>query len=468
MEREQISYDMVDPLQHEKPFFVREKTVKTFEKKKFPFFKLAVYAVVIPAMIFLIGLLYIGGIWNPVKRVTDLDYLIINDDIGCNLDICKQFGLTEKKVGDAYAQIKESGAGKFVYEVNKGEDYARQQIEDYNYWAVIYVPKDFTNNVFTNLNVTEIEGKAVNVKIIYDESRSYTTVTYVKKAFGLIEKAFFNSFISGEKSLTNQLNAGFQQLAQVTHSDPVTVDFKTPFYINGIQYTEENLRPVNGFGQNFSTFISLIIIWIGTIATSIISHFFYPFEKHWIEKKNATHAIAKTMILKGFVCAALMFIITVVIPLFCGDVQNQKGFAALLFFSFFFSFAGLGINNFLIHLLPFIFYYLVVVCLMIFQLVSCGGLVDLGIEPNFWNLGKALPMYYGVREIKYIYWGTGDQFQLTNILVLAAWAAVSIIASYFLYFLELKTKRRRWLKMNEVVETEEYVHQEQPSEEKLI
>lgn len=435
-----VSYDKIDPLENEKPFFVSEngKIYQAVQKKekKFPTFHIILFGIAIPLITLIMGMIYIGGLWNPVEKVTELNYVIVSSDKGCYTPICAKMGLDEKiNIGNFYSQLDGKG-GHFTL-VTGDRQKALDMIEHHDYWAALYVPENFTSDLLLNLNaINKVALVPVEVDFIYDEVRSYTTMNFIKKAFSMMEKAFFNSLVKkfDEKGNFNPL-----------------------FLIEGINYKDVNLHPISGFGQNFATFIFLLIVWIGTIATSIISHFYFPFEDHWLLKKTTKQPILKAVTAKITFSICIMVIIDVicsVIPYFCGgEFEIQKGYWAFLGFIIFFSLSGLGINNLLIHTLPFIFFYLFAVTFMFLQLLSCGGLVDNDIQYDFFKIGRAFPMYYGVKEIRYIYWKSGDHYQKKNCLIIALWAAVTIIASLFMYYLELRVKRRRWL--NSIEENQE-------------
>jgi len=434
---EMISYDKVDPLPTENPFYYKENSAVnkfiTEKEKKFPYIRMTLFAIIIPLMTFIMGMFYIGGIWNPVSKIKDLHYIIYNEDAGCvkTHPICVATHQDETtNLGNFYALLngpngEGTEGGKF--DVAKGtlED-AINKVEKHEYWVALHIPQNFTISVLSNLNaVSSTNYVEVVVDKVYDEARSYTTVTFIKKAFEKMQDAFF------------------QQVAK--DREEKGTPFNPPFLINGITYKDINLYPVTGFGQNFATFVSFILIWIGTIATALITHFVFPLENHWLEK-NVSHAIAKTMMFKSLTNGILLFVICVIvsiIPLCCGEVTMTKGYAAVLFFFFFFSFTGLGINNCLIHLFHFINFYLIACTLMMFQLISCGGIIHRHIQYGFFKLGKIFPMFYAVRELKYIYFGSGKHTQTTNLLVIAAWAIVSMAAALTLYYIELRVKQAK-------------------------
>jgi len=435
---DEISYDKIDPLLGEKPFYISDKN-KAYQglqkkEKKFPIIHIVIFAFFIPIVAFVMGMIYIGGIWNPIKNVPDLEYVIVNQDKGCIAPICEKMGLNSTfNMGSFYQQL--DGKGGHFTMVNGNRDSAIKMIEDHEYWVALYIPEDFTIKVLQNLNeVSSLNNNTVvpvETEFIYDEVRNYTTMRFVLKAFEIMKVAFFNSLV---KKFDDK--GGFNPL----------------FLIDGIIYKENNLHAVTSFGQNYSSFIFLLIAWIGTISTSIISHFYFPFENHWVEKKDAKKPILKTMLIKIVFCISLnIFVDTIVsiIPFFCsGSYVIQQGYFKFLAFIVFFALSGLGVNYLLIHILPFIIYYLVVVTILFFQLLSCNGIVDLIVQPKIFNIGKYLPMYYGVRETKYLFWGSGKQYRSKNFLVISIWASVLISFSLLLYYLELRAKRRRALKRN--------------------
>ncbi|OUM70047.1 hypothetical protein PIROE2DRAFT_57095 [Piromyces sp. E2] len=434
-ELQTVSYDKIDPLKDEKPFYISEKAYQKIQnkEKKFPTYHILLFALVIPIVSLLMGMIYIGGIWNPIKKIPDLNYIIINHDKGCYTPECAKMGIDKNTNLGVYYQQLDGKGGHFSI-ISGDRNKAIDMVENHEYWAALYVPENFTINVLMNLNaVNNSTLVPVETELIFDEVRNYTTMKFILKAFNMMEEAFFNSLVKKfeEKGSFNPL-----------------------FIIEGIHYKEINLHKVNSFGQNFSSFIFLLIIWIGTIATSIISHFYFPFENHWVEKKDTKHPILKAMITKISVIVLINIVIDVissVIPFFCGTFEIEHGYWKLLGFLLFFSLSGLGVNNLLIHILPFIFYYFTAITFMFLQLLSCGGLLDNDVQPEFFKIGKAFPMFYGVRETRYLYWGSGKQYRTENFLVIGIWAIVSIIGSLYMYYLELCVKRKRFLKRNEFI-----------------
>jgi len=193
-----------------------------------------------------------------------------------------------------------------------------------------------------------------------------------------------------------------------------------------------------------------MLIWISSISASIITHFYFPLESYWLETNKKIHnPFFKVIITKIVTCCIMtlfMSFVIIIIQVICGNMTMEKGYAAFYFFLFFFSLAGLTVNNALIHLMPFICYYMFALIFMMLQVTTCGGILDHSLQKGFWKIGRALPMYYGVRQLKNIYWGVGEHTTVVNILVILAWIVVFSIITLLLYKMELRTKKEKWLR----------------------
>ncbi|ORX65368.1 hypothetical protein BCR32DRAFT_115150 [Anaeromyces robustus] len=434
---EMVSYDKVDPLPTENPFYFNEDSkINQFvqkAEKKFPFVHMSIFLLIIPLMAFLMAMFYIGGIWEPTAKdkLNNLKYIIVNEDEGCVSPICQAIGLNSNlNIGNSYAELNSQGYGQF--EVITGDEAkAIDLIDKQDCWISLHIPKSFTSDIISNLKaINATKYKDVTVDQYYSEARSYTTVNFAKKTLSKLTRGLFLKLVENFEDKGG---------------------FKPEFLFNSIIYKENSLRTVEEYGQYFCTFVSFILLWIGTIATALITHFVFPLENHWIEKKDVNHAIAKTISAKALTCGIIMFVISLIIsiiPLCCGNVRMDKSYAAVLFFFFFFSLSGLGVNNLLVHLFHFINFYLVACAFMILQFITCGGVIHRDLQFGFFKIGKAFPMFSAVREIKYIYWGEGKHHQAGNILIILGWAVVFLAASFYLYYLELKVKRAKYLKRN--------------------
>jgi len=437
-----ISYDKIDPLPTEKPFYSKDDSkINQFlakNEEKFPWIHMGIFGIVIPFFTFLMGLFYIGGIWNPIEKIPELNYLVINEDAGCVGVQCTG-AFKNINLGSSFDGLNGKGAGNF--EVTNGTiENAIDKIDKHEYWMALHVPQNFTMTILANLLSTDKTD--VVVTRVYDEARSFTTVTFVKKVFDKVQEAF-------HAELIKEIEKKMEALSVLTSSTPMT--FNPLFRIEGITYVDNNLYPIDVYGQYFCTFVSFILIWIGTIAVALITHFVFPLEGHWVEKKDTQNAIAKTIGAKTATTVALLFVICLIIsiiPLCCGTVTMKKGYGAVLFFFFFFSLSGIGVNNLIVHLFHFINFYLIACTFMILQFITCGGVIHRDLQYSFFSIGKAFPMFYATREIKYIYFGSGKHTQASNILIILGWAIIFLVASYYLYYLELKTKRKNYLKRN--------------------
>jgi len=83
---------------------------------------------------------------------------------------------------------------------------------------------------------------------------------------------------------------------------------------------------------------------------------------------------------------------------------------------------------------------------LMLQITTCAGILDHSVQYGLWKIGRALPMYYGVRQLKVIFWKVGEHTTGINILVISLWIFVFAILSLVSYSFELKNKREKYLR----------------------
>jgi len=125
-----------DPLVHEQPFFIRSGSSKIADstyyeryknyqksrgvqieekkKSKFPLRPLFLYLIFISLFAFIFGFIYIGGLWNPGKKLLGMNYVIVNNDKGCYTSACDRLGLDKStNLGNYYKKLDGTG-GRFT------------------------------------------------------------------------------------------------------------------------------------------------------------------------------------------------------------------------------------------------------------------------------------------------------------------------------------------------------------------
>ena len=80
-----IMYDKIDPSENGYPFIIIDdgKFYQIIQKKE----KKILFGIIITLISLIISIFYIGGIWNPIKKVMELNYIIVNNDKGCYTSI---------------------------------------------------------------------------------------------------------------------------------------------------------------------------------------------------------------------------------------------------------------------------------------------------------------------------------------------------------------------------------------------
>jgi len=116
VQSEMISYDKIDPLPTENPFYFNEdskiNTIIKEKEKKFPWIHMSSFIIIIPLITFLMSMFYIGGMWNPVQKMENLKYVVVNEDVGCNIDsVCG--AMKGQNLGEFYGKLDGQGVGTF-------------------------------------------------------------------------------------------------------------------------------------------------------------------------------------------------------------------------------------------------------------------------------------------------------------------------------------------------------------------
>jgi hypothetical protein len=426
--------------------------------KKFKYIFFGMLCVLFPLVITIYGIVYFGGLWDPMSRLKNLKVSIVNKDVGCPpetnllcLIISSMLPATMPiqaiKIGDEIVNnIKQNDQAKDIFDWQIEDltlDQSKQIVEDYDRWGVIYIPEDFTQNILSQIDksgmsdVNAVMGpilaaknmttqdliqqygfSAINsvtkstqasINYIYDTARSYTSVTFVVTVFETIDRV-----------LKKGVALGMYQKVAATG----LAKFNNNFYLNAYDSNYVDIHPLRNFGQNFASFMLFVIIYIAAIATNLVYRKYRPFNNYIQTKKTnssiITAAFAKigiNMVYMLVVCALMMLVMFMF-----GDGQHEKStFCAYLIFVLW-AFISLTFCHIVSNILPLLPFLGVCVIFLVIQLATCGGIIANKLQPGFWNIGKAFPMYYATAEMKYLLFNTGGRFNGRNILALILWA----------------------------------------------
>jgi len=436
--------------------------------KKFKYFFFGMLCVLFPLVITIYGVFYFGGLWDPLSRLKNLKVSIVNKDVACPLQnpLCMAVAskaptiATEsigKTIKDSIMANPESAKIFDWQEDDFDLEQSRKAVGDYDRWGVIYIPEDFTQNIISQLDTSglatpeniaafaqalhmtpeQIQGLFANaiasakkpeIHYIYETARSYTSVTFVSTVFETLDKTL-------KKSIAQAM---YQKVVASGNGA-----FKNEFYLNAFESVYEDLRPIHNFGQNFASFILFVVVYIAAIATTLVYRKYRPFN-NYIQSEKSTKSIFVASFTK--ICINMIYMILassfmmLVIFMF-GNAQHEKStFCAFLIFVLW-SFISLVFCQLISNLLPLLPFLGVCVIFLVIQLATCSGIVAVQLQPGFWNIGKALPMYYATAEMKYLLFDTGGRFSGRNVLALLLWAAGLAVLDFISSLVQLRNVR---------------------------
>lgn len=154
------------------------------------------------------------------------------------------------------------------------------------------------------------------------------------------------------------------------------------------------------------------------------------------------------------VACAFMMLVTF---MFGGGQHENNLFCGYLIFVLW-AFISLTFCHVVSNLLPLLPFLGVCVIFLVIQLATCGGIVAVPLQPGFWNIGKALPMYYATAEMKYILFDTGGRFSGRNILALLLWALGLAILDVITCVFQLRNVRNLAPQQTKDIEKQDMTH----------
>ncbi|KAF9975159.1 hypothetical protein BGZ73_001267 [Actinomortierella ambigua] len=412
--------------------------------------------------------LYLGALWQPLSRVRNVDILFYNGDAGFDYSNTPAqiqqltIGITKNQTLGEMVQAKimdPNGALNHVVRWNDWSDrkgLTREelvdQVEKGEFWGLLYVPSNFSNNYlsFAPSNTgPATQPKVIDMEYIFDQGRGYGTHSLIEKFVSRSLDAFGRAFETS--LLTSPVNT---TLLATMH--PM-------FWVNTLHYTETVLHPVKVYGANFASYVTFIVLYIGAMLTVYSIAKFLPntietlgiLGLEVVDETGTTTpnrpfskfpalqiAIARYFLALLF---SLMHTIFVwMVPQILDGHQNEGGNAGQIFFFIWFtSWSFVSILSFLCQLLTADGFQGPATMLMILMFTSSSGILDWSVMPGFFRIGYAFPFSYGVRGLRYFYFGSQQNNMWINWLVILGWIVVPGIATMLMARTNIRIRRQQ-------------------------
>ncbi|KAJ3150628.1 hypothetical protein HDU89_003036 [Geranomyces variabilis] len=424
---------------------VLESTSFWFRRTVFPHVwspQIGILWLVTSIIVVLYALMYLGGIWDPLAHIHNARVGVINADAG--FTTLSTYTPQSQAVVNAITQgvpmghaFVESLFGtealrvRLDYqnatdEIGTSHDDAIAAVDRGDFWGVLYVPANFSDNFLSSLNLNTTDGSTVKqttmgIEYIFDQGRSYTISNFV----GQIVTA----------SITALQQGLALKLANGTSSSPALV--KPAFYIQPIYLAQGRRHPVLWFGANLATYISLLVMWLSSMLTvTVITKLFIEKIPHLTGVRHTEglpHAkfssgqimLASMLIGVAFTFFHALWLWIVLYGLGGRDLFQHGGPGSVFGFLFFFSLACFGFIALLNVLVGVDALAVPAAIFLIFQIVSSGAIVDHVGMPGIMRSGAAFPFYWGLRIMKAHVFGSGVDDLWRSYVVLTAWIIIS-------------------------------------------
>ncbi|TPX57780.1 hypothetical protein PhCBS80983_g03567 [Powellomyces hirtus] len=368
-------------------------------------------------VVVLYGLMYLGPTMDPLSYLHRAPVAIVNNDAGYTT----LSSLTNEAAALVNSLTRGIPMGTVFTQGLLGNDAIRSRLAWYNatgithdsaiaqvdsgdYWGIIYIPSNFSDNFVTNLNLntsTPVAQTQMSMEYIFDQGRSFTISNFI------------NQIVTA--SVTGVTNGLALSLANSTASQPALV--KPAFYINPVYLASGRMHPVIKFGYNLATYIVLLLMWLGSMmSVTVIHKLFIAKIPHLTGVKVAeglpparfsSQQIVAASFLLGLAFSLFHAFLAWCILYGLGGSEAFQGGSPVIC-----GVDGLAVPASL---------------LLIFQIVSSGGIVDHIAMPGFMKLGYAFPFFWGLHAMKAYMFGSLVNELYKSYLVLAAWAVGATI-----------------------------------------
>ncbi|KAI9011528.1 hypothetical protein BC832DRAFT_608224 [Gaertneriomyces semiglobifer] len=438
--------------------------------------EVSVLWIVTSVVITLYALLYMGSAWDPQGRLPHLPVAFLEDDAGyttmSSLSPTSQ-ALVKSMTNDTSIGMRLAQAWMENPELKNrlqwtsitqdfksrpdARDEAIRLVERGDYWGVLYIPKNISDNYLTNLNLGQTpsaQRQQMSVEYIWDNGRHYTISTYAFQVVSASLNAISHAFAT--------------QLAAGTSGSPALV--KPEFYISPISLSSTKQHPVPVFGVNISSYIMLLLMWLSAMMSITVIYKLFlanigrltgvrpgpaasvlkkprPISEEHRASSNANIKFPSFQIALATVSLGGIFAFThallawgVLVGLGGLDIVVHGNAGALFGFLFYFSFSCLGFVALLCVAFGVDGFAVPASVLLILQLTSSTALASFETMPGVMRMGIAFPFYWGLKGTRAYLTGSQTHELSKCYWVLLGWGFGSVL----LAILIATRKVKRW------------------------
>ena len=256
---------------------------------------------------------------------------------------------------------------------------------------------------------------------IWDQGRSLPTYSFLSTTL--------TAALAGLSSaVTRQI---YSNIAALPYGTNIV---KAAFLFSPVPVLSVDVHPVSHYGMNFFSYLSGLVLWIGSIVTmtvvikwsSGVERRFFASHSQTPTNLHAGFGISIRVLLVALINIVQAALVLSVLPALGGGGITAYGYGHLFVWLWYSAFCmSLTVGGLVALVGPEVF-QLFATLWLILQLTSSGGLIDQVLQPGFYQIGVAFPLYYVVQGNRTILFGSYYHIE-KDALVLFGWAVGSLI-----------------------------------------
>ncbi|KAJ3273663.1 hypothetical protein HDV01_004272 [Terramyces sp. JEL0728] len=393
-------------------------------------------AVLVSVVCFLYAFLYLSTLWDPASRMSNVPVAVLNADAGFDFTNYadkkdKILALTKNHtLGEAVSYILFSPDSSASSLLNWQPispfitlDDLNTRLEHGDYWGYIYIPQNFSqtlllNTVNTTSHLDSNASGSMSIMFGFDQARQQTVTSLLSKlvvgTFTAISQGLANEFVAFAEKSPN----GYNDLLV----SPKILDSFITVYIH-------NIHPINVYGQNFSTYIVGVVLWIACLTITSIT--FKYFEMGFNNIKES-YSDTRFILRYQFYCNIFPFFLTFVASgsIFLmltilnrgTDFPGGKEPIAIFLFIWLSTVAYLQINCLTATLVGYNNFGMIMSLFLILQLATSAAILDPIVMNSVTDITFVLPMHYSVKGLRCLLLGSQCNYMGRDVGILFAWA----------------------------------------------
>ncbi|KAL0484564.1 nitrosoguanidine resistance protein [Acrasis kona] len=332
----------------------------------------------------LIIALQLGATWSPTSFTQNIDIVVVDHD--------------QSIVGSILQNILANVTGlsiRFDYTIDDPYNYILTE----GAWGALVIPENFTKNFYAGLDGQKPYSQSLSY--IFDQGRHYGGINVINRLL----YAYMNA---SSTVIIDSLAKNYKGGILTTNVDPQIL-------FNPVPITEINIRPITHTGEDGA--VSLCMMYLFLLATASASNV----SALWnvLLGKVRLYQILLIRTAHNFINAVLICLAICMI-MFAFGSEFMSGIVPFWLYLVLVMLTFMQIVELIVVTCGPFFIFLYPLA-MVLNYATSQAMMPNELQSSFYLMGKALPMYHGVRGARFLLFGSHKSFIAEDVAVLAAW-----------------------------------------------